>query len=106
MGRAAVCAKWVTAGFALLISPVALLFLVPCAIGFGDDIVERVGVRPLIFAAAATIIFFAARKWPAVLAKRRNRSADAPAGSIPASQTADQPERMPTTAVATMTDAG
>jgi hypothetical protein len=56
------CAGWTLAGFALLMSPVLLVFAVPFGYGIVGDLIATAWLAPLALAIAAAIAFNAARR--------------------------------------------
>jgi hypothetical protein len=61
MDHAHTCAIWGLAVFAILLSPIILIFSIPLAIGIGVDVFELVGEAPLALALCAPAAFLLLR---------------------------------------------
>ncbi len=61
MDNARICTIWGLAFFAILLSPIVLIFAIPLAIGIGIDVFDLVGEAPLALALCAPAAFLLLR---------------------------------------------
>lgn len=61
MDNARTCAIWGLAVFAILLSPIVLIFSIPLAIGIGIDVFDLAGEAPFVLALCAPAAFLLLR---------------------------------------------